>query len=478
MLLLLVTLRVLIDTYVNPIVPKPPELVGKIPFFDRLSPKAISLLTDWLNDPISLLVSTIIFFLVIVYLIVDLAQNWNNGTKKHQPSTRLRNDIESTDSVPRRFYRAKLGILLGIIFVSVFVSTLGVVFLRHVSEPARFAHDGGILMTEQAMKWLLEGKNVYLESFVGTPMEAHFPNEPSLTHYPYLPWTFLFPLPFYVAGNALFGWFDMRFIYLLQLGIMVGLAPALARSHTEKLILVAFLGLNPIMANDIIFGLNDIFILFWMFLGVYFFVKKREKTGLVMLGLAAASKFTAWFFLPFLMIYLCQFSFRYPFRLIPSSLRKSIPIVLAALPSVIPFALWDLGGMFEDVWTFNVGGGATPVLIKGVGFANVPLALGWVSDKTSFFPFWIPELVVGLPVLLFLVLWQQKVNTLGRAIIAHSVFFFLVIYFSRTMNPNYIGYIMALFAMGYLVKEETGETELYRHEEDAVSYENTSVGRG
>ena len=78
----------------------------------------------------------------------------------------------------------------------------------------------------------------------------------ALYHYPYLPWTFIASAPFYLAGQASVV-YDQRWLYLLLMAVALALSPRLAGDPRAKLALVAILGLNPIMALDLIFGQND-----------------------------------------------------------------------------------------------------------------------------------------------------------------------------------------------------------------------------
>ena len=111
----------------------------------------------------------------------------------------------------------------------------------------------------------MAGENPYAKDYVDTPMaEWGFSRfRTALYHYPYLPWTFVFSAPFYLLGQ-LAGFYDQRLVYALLLVIALALAPRLVDGDRRKLALVAILGLNPIMALDVIFGQNDSFVLCWL----------------------------------------------------------------------------------------------------------------------------------------------------------------------------------------------------------------------
>ena len=56
----------------------------------------------------------------------------------------------------------------------------------------------------------------------------------ALYHYPYLPWTFVFSAPFFVAGTAI-GFYDQRLVYLLLYALMLAAAWRLATRRVAGL---------------------------------------------------------------------------------------------------------------------------------------------------------------------------------------------------------------------------------------------------
>ncbi len=296
--------------------------------------------------------------------------------------------------------------------------------------------------------FLLQGKNPYVEDYTATPMaEWGTDLKTALYHFPYLPWTFLSAIPFQLAEQALFGWYDQRFLYLLLFLLMLWLAPKLCADRTDRLCLTMILGLNPIMANDVIFGQNDSFVLFWLVLFAYGLVRKRWTLAGVALGLAVASKSTAWFIAPFFLAYLWRESGR-----LGIALRRLAPAIVVAAVLVLPFAAWNLNAMVDDIWRWSAGTIPTAYQIRGWGLSNAVLALGGVGSRLDYFPFWIPELVVGLPVLAGL-LWRQVKhdNTPAAMFWGYGVFTFAFLYVSRFLNENYLGFLIAVLALGYYV---------------------------
>ncbi len=450
LLFVLVIARVRIDTLADRLVaPRRVELIQRIPVLGSLLPqKSLDLLHHWMTDPISLLLITVTFCLLILYVFFDI---WQGISQK-------------------RRYQAKLAIVICIVFTTVVAFSVFSILLRQVEGPASFTHDGGVIQTEETIKYILAGKNPYVEDYVDTAMaDWGIEFRTALDHYPYLPWTFLFSAPFHLVSQATLGWYDQRFVYLLLFIVTLFLAPRLARDHSQRLCLVMVLGLNPIMGNDIIFGQNDVFILAWIVFSVYFLTRGRLTWSLVMLGLACASKPTAWLLIPFYLLYLVRregsaLSAARPERsrriggfsrgddiwlLGLSLLRKTVPLILVLALLLLPFALWDFNALYDDVWRWSSGTAEISYQITGWGLANLVLALGLVESRLDYFPFWILELLVCLPLFLFLLWRQWKRNTVNSMVYYYGFLTLVFSYTSRFLNENYLGYILALLALAF-----------------------------
>ena len=107
--------------------------------------------------------------------------------------------------------------------------------------------------------------------------------------------------------------------------------------------------------------------------------------------------------------------------------------------------------MFDDVWAWSNGTSSTAYQIWGWGASNLLLASGQVASRFAYWPFWLPQLLIGLPLLLAL-LWRQTAKTapVGRCRLA--LFLFVFFFFSRFMNENYLGYLLAVLGLGALVR--------------------------
>ena len=274
------------------------------------------------------------------------------------------------------------------------------------------------------------GVNPYVADYLDTPM-ATWGTEyrTALYHFPYLPWTFLFSAPFYLLSQLLVGWFDQRFVYLLLFIATLILAYGLAGRRIDKLAMVMVIELNPILASDVVFGQNDLFVLFWVVLGVYLFRQAEFATksgrhsqavrwlAFGAVGLACAAKPTAWFLLPFLMLYTLRDSLNVKGRegrlsinvaeAIGNLVRQMWPLVFVFVAVVGPWFVWNPAAMVDDVWSWASGTADIPYQIRGWGLSNFILAFGLVPDRLAYWPFWILEILIALP-LAILLLWRHS----------------------------------------------------------------------
>ncbi|HHB89730.1 MAG TPA: DUF2029 domain-containing protein [Anaerolineae bacterium] len=406
-----------------------------------LPPGAADAFGPWYGDPIFLLLAAVSLLTFILYIFVDLFQaRWG---------------LSAT-------FRWKYGLLWVIILTLVILPTLKMALLRHDNLPHSYSHDGGVIQTEIAIDYFLSGKNPYIEDYRDTPMaEWGFPEfRTALDHYPYLPATFILSAPVRLISQGLIGWYDQRFTYLLLFTLILFLAYALTRGTPQAALgLTMVLGLNPIMGLDVIFGQNDVFILAWLVLSAWFLWRKQWVWGSVFFGIAAASKPTAWFLAPFFLLLLLD-SPTLPLHAILNKetlvtlFRRALPAGGVFLAFTLPYFLWSPNDFIDDVWRWAAGTAETHYQIWGLGFANFVLATGSLADRFAYWPFWIPELLATVPTLLILLFHQLKQNTLANQFWHGAVLLLVFAYFSRFLNENYLGFLLALFALGYFLQRD------------------------
>lgn len=443
-LVILVIARVRIDTLADLVLPQRHEDVRRLvagwwpaASLDRLAHPE--------TDPVSLMLIVLAMGLLVVYGVVD--------TFEEERRTKT-------------IYRLKLALIYGIIALLVFGKTILLINLRHLSGPASYAHDGGVIQTEATIDYFLNGLNPYVEDYVDTPMAEWGFGEyrTALYHYPYLPWTFVFSAPFYLLSQGLLGWFDERIVYLLLFALTLALTQQLVTGQREKLIALALAGLNPILAVSVIFGENDPFVFFWIVLAMWLVRSPhsgRRLAASAALGLACASKPTAWFLAPFWLLYLLREdgggrSWREQTVALWQQVW-TLPVVFGLF--TLPWFIWNPDAMVDDVWRWSAGQGPTGYQIWGWGASNLALAFGGVADRFQYWPFIIPELLIGGPLLWFLLRRQLRQNTMGTMLYGYGIFLLVFFFVSRFLQPNYLGYLAAVLALAFWVNEPHEDTK-------------------
>ncbi len=453
-LFVLIIARVRIDTLADMVLPQRHADVRRL-VEAWWPPTSLDLLADWLSDPVTLILISTAFGLTGLYFVADAASNfWGE----------------------QRAYQFKLGLIYAIIIVLIFGKTFLLIGLRHITGPAAYTHDGGVIQTEQTIQYFLAGKNPYLEDYLDTPMaEWGIEYRTALYHYPYLPWTFIFSTPFYLLSQATLGWFDERFVYLLLFALTLLLAQSLAQTRLEKLLAVMLIGLNPILASDIIFGQNDSFVLCWVVLGLWLLrwgqQSGRERPGALLgslaYGLACTSKSTAWFLAPFWFLFLLRHEWgdglippreRW-FVLAKRLLQRAWPLAAVMVLVVGPWFAWSPEAMFDDVWRWSAGTAEHTYQIRGWGLSNFILAFQLVPDRLAYWPFWITEVIVATPLLLLLLWRQNRYNTMGGMLYGYVALLFAFFYASRFLNENYLGYLAAFLVLALVTEEKNSILE-------------------
>ncbi len=358
----------------------------------------------------------------------------------------------------RRLFDLKLTLVLLAIFLVVVLPAISWMFMRQVTAPWQYIHDGAIQI-EESINLILQGKNPYTENYLGTPLaqweyvEEEPAENPALYHNAYLPFIFLFSTPFYIVAKHVTGWYDQRLVYLLLFVCTLWPLMQHAGDQTRKLALLIVFGLNFFAVSYIIWGGNDVFVMFWLVMSTYLLQRDRTTAAAVNLGLACASKQTAWLFVPFFLTYVWG-------RTSPprqsASLRKLCSILVVPLLFILPFLLWDAASFVDDTYLYLVGHTESSYPIKGPGFGGLLLAFGLIGDKTASFPFILFQVAFCLPLLVFLVRTQLSDNTVTRCWLGYGLLLLTFTFFSRFFSMFYLGAIVSALALGCL-SQDTGQ---------------------
>ena len=358
------------------------------------------------------------------------------------------------DPAPRWVNRGKwLLIALAITLITI-GPLLMIVFVRHQSVPYQYAHDG-LIQNEIAVRFVLDGKNPYVENYLNTPMAqapfkvGNLTENPALHYYAYLPLTFLLPLPFQALAEGTIGWFDQRFLHVFLFIAVLALAASLVTKPVHRLIVTMILGLNPLFVSYLIEGRNDVVTLFWIVLTVALLLKRRVMASAIVFAVACATKHTAWFFAPFYFVYISGAGL-FAERLARIR-RPLIAFVVVWALIMLPWIVWDAGAFFEDTFGALMGVTQYGAPIEGLGFGGWLLSLGIVTSPAAPFDFWIFQLITCVPLLAILLRRQWRANHIGTAVTGYGLLLFVFMFFSRLFNDNYVGFLVALLAVAGLM---------------------------
>jgi hypothetical protein len=355
--------------------------------------------------------------------------------------------------VERRSYRTwKRATLVALGVLILALPIAGRAVQRFASgQPLRFAHDGGVIQTEESARFLLRGIDPYGADYSKTPL-AGVAIPGILRHNPYLPASFLLPAPLIALADAA-GWpFDQRLVYLLLYAAGVWLAPLAFRHRGAGELAQTCFALNPLVVPYVVVGRNDIYVISFLLFALVALARRRALAFFSCLALACALKQFAWFVAPFLLV--CAWH-AWPRPIVRRGLVVGAAI-FAAL--VLPFFFWGPAAFVDDVYRFNAGLspdsyplGGTP----GFGFAMLAAALRWAPDRAAYFSLTPYLLATALPLGVLLLARLLRRPAVGQAMLAAFLVSFWIFFFSRVFNNNYFGVLAFLLQMGALATADS-----------------------
>jgi len=344
-------------------------------------------------------------------------------------------------------HRAKLLLLLLIIALTTVLSTANLIYLRTQHQPHEYIHDHP-LQIEEAIKFLLAGENPYTKDYLDTPMSKWngWTTNPALYHLASLPSAIFLPLPVFFLGQQLFGWFDYRIITLLFLVIASFSVYKLIKRKDFRLIALMSLWLNPLFTPHFIFGVEDAVFLGVVLLSLLLIKKKMISLSLLLMAIAVAEKQSAWFIFPFYFYYLHQKG-----HFNKDGWKKILIFFGTILVIVGPFLLWDWRSFIQDIYYYASGALATSYPIKGFGISPLLVERGIILGVGSYFPFWIPQVLILTPLLIWLLTAQKRQQTLGQVMLNYGMLLWVFWFLSRFFNNTYVGLLSVIFTIGGLL---------------------------
>ncbi|MFO7678610.1 MAG: hypothetical protein R6X34_01025 [Chloroflexota bacterium] len=372
-------------------------------------------------------------------------------------------EVESSEASRRErwLFLTRFAIVIFMVAVAVVLPTALNIIWRLQEGPATYAHDG-LIQTEEAIKYILQGQNPYTEDYVNTPMADFAGQEPPITdlplyHNPYLPFLFLVSIPAYWLSEMFMGWYDQRLLFLAAYFMTLLLLLGMVNGRRQQLTAIIAIGLNFLYAYYLADGRNDVMVLFGLVLTTVLLVKRHVALSAVVLGMTVMLKHSAWFFLPFYFVYLLP-----PGRLTMHSARQLLrltwPFLVTVALILIPFLLWDASALFDDTVAHIVGSGEDTLPIRGWGLSTLLLSFGVIPTPETDFPFIIFVLLLGLPTLYLTLRQQWRHNTIQYMWVGFALFSFVMQFFSRFFNDNYFVFVLQALIIGHFARSDTFHT--------------------
>jgi glycosyl transferase family 87 len=297
------------------------------------------------------------------------------------------------------------------------------------------------IITEEAANALLDGRSPYAATYVDGPLAARPVG--TKTHFPYLPAMLVFGMPRAAGGHH--PWTDARVAFA---GATLGLAGlALRRWNTAggtKLRAFQVLAVLPTGALLMATGGDDLPVLALLLVALVLAAEGSIIPAGIALGLALATKQTAWVLVPFIgAAAVLRFGRR-------AALTFAAAAAAVALPVIAAFVAWNPNAFWEDVVRFPLGLGqastaaATPTpgsaLVDAFPDQRVPLTLVLIG-------------MVAVAAIALLIRWPP--STVGGAAVRAAAIASLAIVAAPAARTGYVVYPVDLAVWGWLL---TGTT--------------------
>lgn len=318
-------------------------------------------------------------------------------------------------------------------------------------------HDNA-LQIEAAAEFLIEGKNPYVENYYETPMKrwdkivtshGEVSDNYALIHCVKLPWHILSAVPFKLFFEKTINFYDQRMLYVFLYIFSLFLVYSLPSNYSDKRFFLVFYGLNPLFALQVVIGVGDVFVLTWVLLFIYLLKADKIMWAGFVLGVACASKHSAWFLVPF---YILHLWLRY--KELRTTILHSWPISIVPLALFTPFIIWDPVAFWQDIYQYPAGTLSTSYPINGFGFSMFLYSRGFIETIHSPYAAWMFQLPIGIGLFFYLYQWQKQRNTVSQMVLNSALFLFVFWFFSRFFNLNYLGYLLIIFMAAYFTYEE------------------------
>lgn len=344
-------------------------------------------------------------------------------------------------------FTLKQFILWFLIFGVIGSAIFSAIVVRHKTHPAYMIHDI-IIQQEAAIRFLLHGRNPYATTYFDTPLAVwHYSDKdtnPALYHFVMQPFYLIFAIPFYLLSNRLFGFFDARIPLFFLFFALIFLAEKLVKDKSKKLLFMVLIAFNPAMLGYTLEGRSDIFMFAFLFLGFYLLHIKKNFTAGVPIALAFAVKQSVWPILPF---YIAFIYFKN--KNLKRTLKDLLLFVLILAVTTLPFFFWDPKSFLDSTVFYLSGNVSHGYPISGYGLAMVLSQMGTIKDANQYYPFWIWQVIFGIPLAVVLIKNLKNNLRVSRLILIYGVFLFVFWYLSRYLNNSHLAYLSLIFITAY-----------------------------
>jgi Glycosyltransferase family 87 len=340
--------------------------------------------------------------------------------------------------------KARTWIAIGVLAGAALIPMALEIERRSSTDPGLHAQSEAIV-TEEAAAALVHGKDPYEVDYLEGPLRARPLG--TKTHFPYLPGMLGFGLPRALDGSGPLG--DARIAFAAITLVVLGLAMAREESAAEaKLRIFQLFLVVPTGALLMATGGDDLPVVALMLLALVLARRGQILTSGLVLGLAAATKQTAWVLVPFLILAARDGTGR------PAWRPATAGIGLVVIPVVLPFLLWNPSAFVEDVVKFPLGLG------RQRSAAETPTLGSWLVRT---FPAAGTPLTVALVIMVgataaFLLLRGGR--TPAGAVRSAGLVFLLAVVLTPAGRVGYLVYPINLLAWSWFLEPDGGTSQL------------------
>jgi uncharacterized membrane protein len=321
--------------------------------------------------------------------------------------------------------------------------------LRDSTAPWFFTNDS-TYQIELGGELVQSGENPYGHDYTTSGLERFYSLDGSVTqrtleqqvalrHFAYFPGTALSAAVWQIVPAP---FDDYRVLVVLTTVALVFAALLFDAPLSVKLAAGAALAANPIAARSAWFGVADAPSILLLVLAFALLSRARFSAAAACLAASVLFKQFALVAIPFFAAMLVVAGA--PTRTL---LRTGGTFGLVLLAGLVPFAIADLGALWDD----TVAYGASTYRIIGYGLAGILVETGVIERRTDPYPFGLLVLLIWVPLTAWLVWNHLRSATLWLGAVAFTVSMFALLFLSRVLQNSYLVWPLAGVAVTCLL---------------------------